>query len=157
MLWPDTEHKKRVSINSFGYGGANAHCILERFEGFQKPSVQQDALLAINNDCKVNEIRIVSPKAGVYLLPFSGHNNAAVNGNISNILKSFKSTMESSSLQDLAYTLSSGRSALSHRAFAIVDGENDFNVETCVLNYGKVTTQPMKVSFVFTGWYKSNI
>ncbi|KAL8790242.1 MAG: hypothetical protein Q9195_006465 [Heterodermia aff. obscurata] len=32
--WPETNHVRRASVNSFGYGGANAHTILEAAESF---------------------------------------------------------------------------------------------------------------------------
>ena len=32
--WPASKPIKRASINSFGYGGANAHCIIESIESF---------------------------------------------------------------------------------------------------------------------------
>ena len=32
--WPASKPIKRASVNSFGYGGANAHCILEGIESF---------------------------------------------------------------------------------------------------------------------------
>ncbi len=34
MPWPASKPIKRASINSFGYGGANAHCIIESIESF---------------------------------------------------------------------------------------------------------------------------
>jgi acyl transferase domain-containing protein len=97
-----------VEQNSFGYGGANAHAILDsvqsylgdRYQSIPRPMESEPQL----------------PKR-YYLLPFSAHNETTLKRNI----EAFSSgALGDTHLPSLAYTLGSCRSNHSERAFTVV-------------------------------------
>lgn len=135
--WPAPD-LRRVSVNSFGYGGANSHAIIESAAAHVPDNYGQS-----DGD--------IGRKGKFTLLNFSGSSKAALLGRVEDIsLLNF----DEISLSDLAFTLASHRSALTHRGFTLI--END-NLHSC-LNTGDLQTvdydrQTVKqpVVFVFTG------
>ncbi|KAL1961386.1 hypothetical protein VTO42DRAFT_114 [Malbranchea cinnamomea] len=127
--WPNSRHR-RVSVNSFGIGGANAHVILDA-----APS-----LAATNGTNGITNGWHAEPER---LLVFSAHSEASLKKNLSN----YKNFVESESfkLSDLAYTLGARRQHQAVRAFCVTNG---MSFEP---------TAPSKVSdfkgllFIFTG------
>ncbi|KAL4868668.1 thiolase-like protein [Aspergillus spectabilis] len=94
--WPDTEGSpRRVSVNSFGFGGANAHAIIEQYRpATVSPSVQD----------------------GSAFTPFIF--SAATKRSLVATLKAYSSYLSSNpdiNLGDLAWTLNSRRSVLLSR------------------------------------------
>ncbi|KAF2832649.1 KR domain-containing protein, partial [Ophiobolus disseminans] len=97
--WP-TDRKERISINSFGIGGANAHLILD---AYNTPSVTDDA----------------AEVEGPQLLLYSANTQASLQRQIENIT-TYHDAHSTHSTTDLAYTLGLRREHLLHRAFAVV-------------------------------------
>lgn len=97
LPWPKVNGPRRASVNSFGFGGTNAHVILEGFASTE----------AINVDSSVRTPSIP--------FVFSAASETALTGALESYSAYLKSN-PSVDLVDLAYTLSSRRSALSHRA-----------------------------------------
>ncbi len=90
----------RAGISSFGYGGANAHVVVEEVRG------------------EGSEVR---GEAGPYLIPLSaksGERLRAYAGEIAEFLEKRKS--ENISLRDMAYTLQAGREPMEERLALIV-------------------------------------
>ncbi|KAF3484360.1 polyketide synthase [Arthroderma uncinatum] len=142
MPWPVKEGQvRRASVNSFGFGGTNAHCILEEYVPEKKPITS-----------------IFTP------LPFSAASETALRTMLSQHLEYLKlnPTVEFS---DLAYTLQHRRSTLPYRKAVVAattqdaieslegivnassDNKDDIELGT---RFGMVST-PAKILGIFTG------
>jgi acyl transferase domain-containing protein/NADPH:quinone reductase-like Zn-dependent oxidoreductase/SAM-dependent methyltransferase len=129
LPWP-TDRQERVSINSFGIGGSNAHVILEsaRFHSIQE--------------------QIVSPldQSRLNLLIFSARNAQSLQASVEKHSQYLKKNGKPC-LVDVAYNLANRRTHFEHRTFAINDGFEDLETELTT----KISTEEKSVVFVFTG------
>ncbi|KAI1141492.1 putative polyketide synthase [Hypoxylon sp. FL0543] len=178
--WPSNK-LKRVSINSFGYGGANAHCIIDHPD-------------------------LVVPGYRLHGLPFSrrcqsiplsknGYTNGHTNGNeeatgdeglsvawcepvelvqtdhaksrslvlmpfsahndqaLKAYIKTVKGCIAEFKLADLVYTLGSRKSKFPHRSFLIGEPKSLMSgLGTGTMVFAKTTRSPItRIGFVFTG------
>lgn len=100
MPWP-AHRKERISINSFGIGGSNAHVILDSAKSFGISSpverVAKAPQLLLYSANTVDSLMIMIENYRRYVL------------------------RNPNKIEDLAFTLSSKREHLVHRAFAIVN------------------------------------
>lgn len=97
LPWPKVDGPRRASVNSFGFGGTNAHVILEGFAG--------TGAAVEHSSARTPSIPFV----------FSAASETALIG----ALESYSAYLKGNpavDLVDLAYTLSSRRSVLSYRA-----------------------------------------
>ncbi|KAJ3579181.1 hypothetical protein NPX13_g1377 [Xylaria arbuscula] len=154
---PASGGPRRASVNSFGYGGTNAHVILEEYRAPRQS-------LSVN-----------SPPAGIiangvharpYLLPLTSHSSKAgelLEDTLAAYLKRKMSEgVESIEVADLAQTLSVGRDLHSCRSFVVASTVGDVleNLQkTRPSTPWSVTSKSKKprLGFVFTGqgaqWY----
>ncbi|KAB8233986.1 uncharacterized protein BDW43DRAFT_310660 [Aspergillus alliaceus] len=102
--WP-VDREKRISVNSFGIGGTNAHVILE------------SASSVLRNTSK--EPRPPTSEPDYHLLVLSAKDKHSLDGQIQRITTYIKDTAPS--LYDLAFTLARRRDHLPYRAFAVTD------------------------------------
>ncbi|KAF2760781.1 hypothetical protein EJ05DRAFT_461353 [Pseudovirgaria hyperparasitica] len=107
--FPTEPTVRRVGVSAFGYGGTNGHAIVENVEnlvpdyrGHKLPS--HSAMDSKNLDAQ-----------RPFLLPFSAHNKISLRKNI----KTYAAFRPIPNLLDLSYTLSSRRTALGYRTFAV--------------------------------------
>lgn len=125
LPWPQSR-KLRVSINSFGVSGTNAHVILESVEGFQDRSNAVDS--------------VQKPQLLLY--------SAATGKSLSRLKDQYRDWAKSNptKLDDLSYTLAHRREHLHFRTYAVAhkDGVNDAPEIT------KISDKPRLV-MVFTG------
>lgn len=165
LPWPATNGKpKRASVNSFGYGGANAHCILEELD----PSIQ-------GRNYHVNSIRSIdevsqwvfddpdshaedSHTTRPYTLVLSANDATSLKDNITALCQHSVNPRVRLSIRDLAYTLTQRRSHLWHRAFVTMkgndgDGSRNEIIEFRAADFTIAKKQPRSpsVGFVFTG------
>ncbi|KAJ4388197.1 hypothetical protein N0V93_008804 [Gnomoniopsis smithogilvyi] len=136
--WP-VNRAERVSVNSFGMGGANAHAIIESAETW---GVSSRHIAKIpSSEIPQSQLIILSANRAESL--------AAMIEKHSDYIKQHKS-----SLDDIAYTLALRREHLRYRAFAVLgDGKGvelkpEFKTKTIVLADGG---KPPNITFVFTG------
>ena len=126
--WPESR-QERVSVNSFGIGGSNAHVIVDSARIFNTPK-------------PVRESRLVSSP---HLLLFS----AGTAISLRKMKESFQDLVsdEPQDLQHLAYTLANRREHLAHRAFMVTRRER-----LGVPSEGrKAASLPYNLVMVFTG------
>jgi acyl transferase domain-containing protein len=133
--WPAAKspsHVPTASISSFGYGGSNSHCILQR------PSTAK---------------RLVEKNERAYLMPLSAASSDSLAGRVSD-LASFD--LENVAISDLAYTLGQRRSELKWRSYFIASAATMSN-ETVSRALGVMTDhtsfgpQDHRLTFIFTG------
>ncbi|KAF5643482.1 polyketide synthase [Fusarium tjaetaba] len=142
--WP--RDLRRASINSFGYGGANAHIILESAESYlgKEPLIRP----SMNNMSTTRQQRSV-------VLPLSASSPFSLQALVDDISSKLPRLGHANEIDSLAYTLTHGRDHLSHRTFILADldksgkllrtfrtttGEDDFPM-----------MKPLPIGFVFTG------
>nr|ALQ32883.1 putative polyketide synthase [Fusarium miscanthi] len=142
--WPRS--LRRASINSFGYGGANAHIILESVDTYlgnkhpMRPSM--------NNTTKRRLGRAV-------LLPLSAGSSFSLKALVDDISGRLSQLSHAGEIDSLAYTLAKGRDHLSHRTFILADLDDSGRISRAT----RTTTgdnefrimKPLPLGFVFTG------
>lgn len=167
--WP-SDKAKRVSVSSYGYGGANFHVILESLEEYARSHPQlifdgnaKQFLLPYENSQSVSEESPADsrPKRP-FLLTFSAKSEEILKAYMKSLAAKF-ATSESSTpgdmakLADLAYTLSARRSLLPVKAFGVVNPTNEASLAECLQELAenaRCYPEPQGVSrigFVFTG------
>ncbi|KAF1830190.1 hypothetical protein BDW02DRAFT_633855 [Decorospora gaudefroyi] len=126
LSWPEGR-LERVSVNSFGLGGSNAHAIIDSAASIKGPAES------------IGEAR------GSQLLLYSANTQQSLTALIDNY-KTFV-TETGADIADIAYTLARGREHMPYRAFAIADGSS-VGPESPVI---KPSQQKPKIAMVFTG------
>lgn len=123
--WP-ADRKERISINSFGIGGANAHVILESASMHTVP-------LEVDTDSEREQLLVIS---------------AWGEESLKKLMEKYCNYVESrpTNLAALAYTLGARREHLPNRAFCVTNGK----VPLTFSNIVKSSARP-KTIFVFTG------
>ncbi|KAF3389382.1 Compactin diketide synthase mokB [Penicillium rolfsii] len=120
--WP-ADRSERISINSFGIGGSNAHVILDSASALQ--------------------IGTATNVAGPQLLVVSAKSKDSLNGQIDRLQAYLES--KKSPLSDIAYTLGLRREHLTHRAFAITQSDGKIS------SFERSASVNAKTIFIFTG------
>ncbi|KAL8780233.1 MAG: hypothetical protein Q9213_006555 [Squamulea squamosa] len=166
--WP-MGRLQRASINSFGYGGANGHCIIDHVNNvlpdYVAPGIfKSKANGTVNGHTNghhygktIQHHPIVersslkaTEKAAtrqLVLLPLSAHNEHSLKLNID----ALSQVIDNFSLADVVYTFGKGRSKYAQRSFCIVDKDN---VAQSLVVDRKPVRAPLQTSnlgFVFTG------
>jgi len=173
--WPEGK-LRRASVNSFGFGGANGHCIIDHVNvvlpDYVKPGVFRRS--SANSNITENSLyenpngngsitpppehsvltsnlkkimRADAPTRQLVLLPFSAHSTSSLKLNIN----ALSNVIEQWPLADIAYTLGCKRSRLQQRTFSIVN-KDDITLGLAVEN--RIFTSPVQtvnIGYVFTG------
>ncbi|CAG8947511.1 unnamed protein product [Penicillium salamii] len=125
--WP-AGRCERISINSFGIGGTNAHLILDSAHSVCREPIPKG---------------LPNEKPSQHILLASAKSETALENSI-NTIKDYVAAAPDS-VSDLAYTLAYKREHLQHRAFAIVEKDGG------ALTFEKSRAFYPQVCFVFTG------
>lgn len=169
--WPK-DRLQRASINSFGYGGANGHCVIDHVNivlpDYVAPGVYKRSARETTNgvDGHINGERsntmpshrpiiqkpkvTASPNAStraLVLLPLSAHNENSLELNI----KALSQVIDKLPLSDVAYTLGARRSKYAQRSFCIVDKDKAVEGLAAKSKVSRAPLQPTNIGFIFTG------
>ena len=148
---------RRVSINSFGYGGTNAHVIIEGADSlvsYTGSPRQKYRYLDHQHPKPAVVPRRVADRNRPFLLPFSAHDKPTLLRNISAHAK----VAPNYPLLDLSHTLATRRSVLSHKGFTVASHAtlseafaNPASSFTFLDGKKRGSSKPPTVGFVFTG------
>ncbi|KAF5555326.1 polyketide synthase [Fusarium napiforme] len=164
--WPN-EGPRRASINSFGFGGANAHVILEDARSYlfrhglsgHHATITSRHQLPESTSSSTSESVSDTEKAGnpiPKLFVFSSNDQEGAQRNTQRILtylEATKLTAKHGFTSDLAYTLYSKRTALPWKAFAVASTVSDLSQslgKNSVVVRSSSSFVP-RVALVFTG------
>ncbi|KAH9897461.1 reducing type I polyketide synthase 10 [Xylariomycetidae sp. FL2044] len=137
--WPDSFAQGRfVGINSFGYGGANSHCVLEM------PTSTSFDLGKRGNGLGTVQSHVI--------LPFSATSEISLQARTTDFATLDFSAID---LSDLAYTLGSRRTHFPVRGFLVAPRatphERIFALQPLVTSASPSTSHDLPYAFVFTG------
>ena len=141
MAWPQTRCP-RVSINSFGFGGANSHIILE------SPKRH------VGDTCQINGIGSVHNGQRHLLLPLTAHTAPSLTRRMDELSGFNFPTNVSKILGKTAYTLANRSTRLSRRGYLVVNESlSGVNMAVELQNVSTVSSSPQlaQLVLVFTG------
>ena len=140
---------RRVSVNSFGYGGTNGHVIIDNVDSVvpgYRPyrSIQESSESAT----QLFDEELDRP----HLLAFSAYDKATLKRSID----SYSKTVSKVDLLDIAYTLNTRRSKLPYRAFAVCRKDSAQVDTSAAVESISEKGEPVNVAFAFTGMSSPN-
>lgn len=142
--WPSHQRYGRVSINSFGYGGANAHLIVDSAESFLAERLPS---LVSHKWCSLARPKSQQHQdhAALKVITISGNKPETLLNNITRIAQ----IRDKHELEDLIHTLHEKRTHHAHRAFTISQAGTAWD-SADTWKTAEMLPQP-KMAFVFTG------
>ena len=153
---------RRVSVNSFGYGGTNAHAIIEAFEPAPLTNGYVNGNGLVNGNGHVNGTKLFNgthQSLNEQLVVLSANSELSLTKMIAGLRQWAKSdSTQSTSFDDLVYTLNVRRSKLPWRCSVVA---SDFQELATALSGAKLkpvkAARDVALAFVFTGqgaqWY----
>ncbi|KAJ6172830.1 KR domain-containing protein [Penicillium chermesinum] len=105
---------RRVSVNSFGYGGTNAHIIVEGADSLLT-APQQYRYSGLHGRPRARTTRRALERNRPFLLPFSAHDKPTLKRNI----EAHGEVVQQYHLLDLSHTLANCRTRFPSRAFTV--------------------------------------
>lgn len=147
--WKSKNSIRRASVNSFGYGGSNAHVILENY----RPGVR-----VANQEYVQKFPEMVEGRP--FLLPLTSHTEKAAK-KLTAALRSYVENKSELEISDLAFNLTQRRTMHRYRSFAIGHDRQsimqDLAVQKPIAKWLRAFDSPPRIGFMFTGqgvqWY----
>lgn len=128
---------RRVGVNSFGYGGANGHAILDSADNYVSTPENTSEELSVAR--------------GTFLLPLSASNSSSLQERASRLYN--WNGLATSNVVDLAHTLGTRRSHHAERGFALASQKqlkDDLEPEKLRFRSGGIYSK-LPIAFCFTG------
>ncbi|KAK7955014.1 polyketide synthase [Apiospora saccharicola] len=151
IRWPQSPSGlRRASVNSFGFGGTNAHVVLEARDSMVKdPRVRKGFVFSNHGSSLFGlDAGLETESERPYILALSANDKDALETNVKTLANHLGDPAVGVKLSDVAYTLSERRTHHFHRGFVIADSL-DISPDSMIL--GKKKAQPPRVAFIFTG------
>ncbi|KAK8102456.1 hypothetical protein PG984_015602 [Apiospora sp. TS-2023a] len=128
--------RRRVGVNSFGYGGANAHVVMESAP--ERVGFDSSTATVLHRRSK-------------YLLPLSAFTQTSLEARVADLAA--WPGLVSAQLPDLAATLGQRRTHFKQRGFLIASQQDDLrqSLTEQTLRIGRGQSAPPNYAFVFTG------
>ena len=138
LPWPEDFISRRASLSSFGYGGTNAHLIMENIE----------ALCPWYEHGKPKSVaRYSYDTKRPFLVTMSAHDKTTLLRNID----AHSRVVSDYHIPDLAYTLNEKRSKFKERGFIIMSEDQTSSFVQESFKIRSTIGKPVKLGFVFTG------
>ena len=150
IRWPKLA-LHRASVNSFGFGGANAHVVLESADCFlgkhRKNFVSSYDRSTVSYISGLGDDSQTESKQP-YLLLFSANDKVSLKNQVDAISTHLINPAVNVKLSDVAYTLAERRTHHFHRGFIATNSTEIFPGSEIT---GKARALPPRVGFIFTG------
>lgn len=149
VRWPQfSDGLRRASVNSFGFGGTNAHVVLEARDSMVKNP--KGFVFSSQNGSGARELLYDNETESVrpYILAFSANDNDTLQKNVRILSDHLVDPAVQAKLVDVAYTLSERRTHHFNRGFVT---SNTLEIRPDAIITGKKKAQPPRVGFIFTG------
>jgi len=155
IKWPQGYNFRRASVNSFGYGGSNAHVVVDEVKHLVAPSTlrhissfaQQDDVEDFFDLGDDEEAATVSTRPRVVVA--SANDEDSLKTQIDALSRHLINPAVKIKLTDLAYTLSERRTRHYRRGFTVVTKTTDITKDN--FTFGKKNSDAPRIAFVFTG------
>ncbi|KIA75675.1 putative polyketide synthase protein [Aspergillus ustus] len=144
MDWPEVSIR-RASVNSFGFGGANAHLILEEPKGSLGMGWSKTHVVSRGPRMQMGT---AAASKKLYTMVFSAAAEESLKAYYTRIKRHLADMNVKVRPADLAYTLSQRRTHHSCRAYAVTSASN---LNRAKVEFGEKGIEPPRVAFVFTG------
>lgn len=151
IRWPrSASGLRRASVNSFGFGGTNAHVVLEARDSMVKdPKARKGFIFSSHGSSLFGGDELPDTDSErLQLLVFSANDKDTLQKNIQIMSDHLIDPAVDVKLSDVAYTLSERRTHHFYRGFLT---SNTIDITPDSMITGKKKAQPPRVAFIFTG------
>jgi acyl transferase domain-containing protein len=145
LTWPQVAIR-RASVNSFGFGGSNAHVVLEETKSWAKSTYVSSFRRFDEVDDFFAEDEAVNTTP--FILLFSGNDDSSLQAYVKALKRHLMYPGVQVKLPDLAFTLSERRTHHFHRGFVVT---NKAAFDSRALISCKKSPLTPRIGFVFTG------